>query len=52
MRITLMKIVQNQYEHIIGRVVTMGGIRHFLDSKPYGSLHLPPHVIFTSIDYS
>jgi hypothetical protein len=37
--------VQNQHEHKIGRVVTIVGIRRFLDPEPFGPLHLTLHVI-------
>jgi hypothetical protein len=33
-KIILIKTVQNEYENIIGRVVTIVGIRHFLDHEP------------------
>jgi hypothetical protein len=45
MRIVLVKTIQNQQEHIIGWVVTIVRIHLFLDPEPFGSLHLPPHVI-------
>jgi hypothetical protein len=51
-RITLVKIVQNQHEHKIYRVVRIGGICHFLDPKPYRLIHCPPHVIFTILRFS
>jgi hypothetical protein len=38
----------NKREHRIGRVITIGGICHFLDPKPYRPIHLPPHVIPTT----
>jgi hypothetical protein len=41
----------NQYEHKIGRVVTIVGIHHFLDPKPFGPLHLPPYVIPTILRF-
>jgi hypothetical protein len=41
------KTVQNQREHKIGRVAAIIGICHFLDAKPYGHVHLTPHVIPT-----
>jgi hypothetical protein len=46
-RIILVKIVQNQYEHRICRVITIIGIHRFLDPEPFGPLHLPPHLIPT-----
>jgi hypothetical protein len=39
------KIIQNQHKHIIGWVVAIVGIRHFLYPESYGHLYLPPHVI-------
>jgi hypothetical protein len=36
MKTILVKIMQNQYEHTIGRVVAIGETYHFLNSKPYG----------------
>jgi hypothetical protein len=45
MRISLVKTVQNQREHIIDRVTTIVGIPHFTDPKPYGPLHLVLHSI-------
>jgi hypothetical protein len=45
-RITLVKTVQNQCEHRIGRVIAIVGIRHFVDPKPYGPLHLFPTTRF------
>jgi hypothetical protein len=38
----------NKHKHRIGRVITIGGICHFLDPKPYRPIHLPPHVIPTT----
>jgi hypothetical protein len=35
----------NKREHKISRVITMGGICHFLDPKPYEPFYLPSHVI-------
>jgi hypothetical protein len=52
MRIVLVKFVQNQRKHTNGRVVAIRGIRHFLDSKPYGPLHLHSHVILTILKLS
>jgi hypothetical protein len=39
------KTIQNQHKHIIGWVVVIVGIRHFLDYEPYEQLYLPPHII-------
>jgi hypothetical protein len=39
------KTIKNQHKHIIGWVVVIVGIRHFLDPKPYKQLYLPSHVI-------
>jgi hypothetical protein len=39
------KTIQNQHKHIIGWVVVIVGIRHFLDPEPYEQLYLPPHVM-------
>jgi hypothetical protein len=44
-KIILIKNVQNQHEHIIDRVITIVGIRRFLDHEPFGPLHHHPHVI-------
>jgi hypothetical protein len=43
--------VQNQHEHRIGRVVTIVEIHRFLDPRPFGPLHLPPHVISTILRF-
>jgi hypothetical protein len=45
MKIVLNKIVQNRREYINVRVLRVVGIRHFLDPKAYGTVHLPAHVI-------
>jgi hypothetical protein len=39
------KTIQNQHKHIIGWVVVIVEIRHFLDLESYEQLYLPPHVI-------
>jgi hypothetical protein len=44
-QIVLVKTVQNQHEHIIGRVVMIVRICCFLDLEPFGPLHLHLHVI-------
>jgi hypothetical protein len=49
-RIVLVKTVQNQHEHRIGRVITIVGIHRFLNSEPFGSLHLP--IISTILRFS
>jgi hypothetical protein len=46
-RTALVKTVENQHEHIIGRVVVIVEIHRFLDPEPFGPLHLPPHIIPT-----
>jgi hypothetical protein len=46
------KTIQNQHKHIIGSVVAIVGIYHFLDPKPYGYLYLPPHVILIILRFS
>jgi hypothetical protein len=46
-RIVLVKIVQNQYEHRISRVVMIVEIHHFLDLEFFRPLHFTPHVILT-----
>jgi hypothetical protein len=38
------KTIQNQHKHIIGWVVVIVGIRHFLNPEPYEQLYLPLHV--------
>jgi hypothetical protein len=42
----------NQHKHIIGWVVVIVGIRHFLDSEPYEQFYLPPHVIVIILIFS
>jgi hypothetical protein len=51
-RIALLKTVQNQCEHKLSRVVAIVGICHFQDSKLYGPIYLPPHVISTILRFS
>jgi hypothetical protein len=46
------KTIQNQHKHIIGWVVVIVGIRHFLDPEPYEQLYLPPHVIVMIFTFS
>jgi hypothetical protein len=46
-KIALVKTFQNQYEHKIGRIVTIVEICSFLDPEPFRPLHLPPHVMHT-----
>jgi hypothetical protein len=46
-KIALVKTFQNQYEHKIGRIVTIVEICSFLDLEPFRPLHLPPHVMHT-----
>jgi hypothetical protein len=46
------KIIQNQHKHIIGWVVIIVVIRHFLDPEPYEQLYLPPHIIVTILRFS
>jgi hypothetical protein len=46
------KTIQNQHKHIIGWVVVIVGIRHFLDPEPYEQLYLPPHVIVMILRFS
>jgi hypothetical protein len=46
------KTIQNQHKHIIGWVVAIVGIRHFLDPESYGHLYLPPHVILMILRFS
>jgi hypothetical protein len=46
------KTIQNQHKHIIGLVVVIVRIRHFLDHKPYEQLYLPPHVIVMILKFS
>jgi hypothetical protein len=47
----LVKTVQNQHEHKIGRIITIVGICCFLDPEHFGPLHLPPHVIHTILRF-
>jgi hypothetical protein len=51
-KVDLVKTIQNQHKHIIGQVVAIVGICHFLDHEPYGQLYLPPHVIPTILRFS
>jgi hypothetical protein len=46
------KTIQNQHKHIIGQVVVIIGIRHFLDPEPYEQLYLPSHVIVMILRFS
>jgi hypothetical protein len=46
------KTIQNQHKHVIGWVVVIVGIRHFLDPEPYKQLYLPPHVIVMILRFS
>jgi hypothetical protein len=46
------KTIQNQHKHIIGWVIVIAGIRHFLDSKSYEQLYLLPHVIVIILRFS
>jgi hypothetical protein len=39
------KPIENQHKHIIGWVIAIVVIRHFIDLEPHGQLYLPPHVI-------
>jgi hypothetical protein len=50
-RIALIKTVQNQHEHKIGRIVMIVGMCCFLDPEPFGPLHLSPHVIHTILRF-
>jgi hypothetical protein len=46
------KTNQNQHKHIIGSVVVIVGIHHFLDPEPYEQLYLPPYVIVMILRFS
>jgi hypothetical protein len=46
------KIIQNQHKHIIGLVVVIVEIRHFIDPELYEQLYLPPHVIVMILKFS
>jgi hypothetical protein len=46
------KTIQNQYKHIIGWVVIIVGIRHFLDLEPHEQFYLPSHVIVIIFRFS
>jgi hypothetical protein len=46
------KTIQNQHKHIIGWVVVIVGIRHFLDPEPYEQLYLSTHVIVMILRFS
>jgi hypothetical protein len=47
-----LKTIQNQHKHIIGLVIAIVGICHFLYSESYGHLYLPPHVILMILRFS
>lgn len=51
-RIALVEIILNQYEHKISRVIVIVVIHHFLDPKSYGSVYLTSHIIFTILEFS
>jgi hypothetical protein len=51
-KVDLVKTIQNQHKHIIGRVVAIVGICHFFYHEFYGQLYLPPHVIPTILRFS
>jgi hypothetical protein len=46
------KTIQNQHKHIIGWVIVIVGIHHFLDPEPYEHFYLPPHVIVMILRFS
>jgi hypothetical protein len=46
------KTIQNQHKHIIGWVVVIVGIRHFLDPESYEQLYLSTHVIVMILKFS
>jgi hypothetical protein len=46
------KTIQNQHQHIIGWVVVIVGIHHFLDLESYEQLYLSPHVIVIILRFS
>jgi hypothetical protein len=46
------KIIQHQHKHIIGWVVAIVGIRHFLDPESYGHFYFPSHVILIILRFS
>jgi hypothetical protein len=46
------KTIQNQHKHIIGWVIVIVIIRHFLDLEPYEQLYLPPHIIVMILRFS
>jgi hypothetical protein len=52
MRITLVKTIQNQREHVIGRIVVIVENHHFLYPKSYRLFYLPLHVISRIIRFS
>jgi hypothetical protein len=45
LKIVLVKNMQNQHEHTIGRVTAITRICHFLNPKPYRPLYFLLHVI-------
>lgn len=51
-RIVLVKIILNQREYIISRVVVLVVIHHFLDPKSYRSVYLPSYIISTILKFS
>jgi hypothetical protein len=52
MRIILVKTVQNQLEHRIGRFIAIVGNRNFLHLKPYGLFYLTSFVIYKILRFS
>jgi hypothetical protein len=46
------KIIQNQHKHIIGWVVAIVGIRHFLHPESYRHLYLPSYIILIILRFS
>jgi hypothetical protein len=46
------KIIQNQHKYIIGLVVAIVVIRHFINSELHGQLYLLPHVILMIFRFS
>jgi hypothetical protein len=47
-----LKTIQNQHKHIIGWVVAIVVIWHFLHPESYGHFYLPPHVILMILRFS
>jgi hypothetical protein len=52
MKITLVKTVQNQREHKIGRIIATIGNHYFLHLEPYELFYLPRYVTYMIVRFS